>query len=201
TLYTLTRNLSADGSRVFFETTEALVTEDINGDEGCPIVGPAQGLYPICLDVYEWEAKGKGSCETEAQNGGCLYLLSTGKSPDASYIADASTSGDDVFLITRSALVRQDQDELYDVYDAHLGGGLAGQNEVHTTCASIEGCRSQPPPSPPLQDPGTASFQGPANPKGHRHKKRHKGKKRRAHKGKHHSGGRGAARAGRGTSR
>ncbi len=35
---TLTRNLSADGKRVFFETTDSLVAQDTNGEDGCPRV-------------------------------------------------------------------------------------------------------------------------------------------------------------------
>ena len=40
----LTRNLSEDGSRVFFQTQEALVPQDTNGQ----------------TDVYEWEREGEG---------------------------------------------------------------------------------------------------------------------------------------------
>ena len=34
--YVLARNLSADGKRAFFETTDPLVIDDTNGEEGCP---------------------------------------------------------------------------------------------------------------------------------------------------------------------
>ncbi|HXS33590.1 MAG TPA: hypothetical protein VN758_07460, partial [Solirubrobacterales bacterium] len=114
--FTLSRNLSEDGNRVFFETPDALVGADTNGLGGCPFVGPEQGKYQICLDAYEWEAAGTGSCPVDEAGGGCIYLLSSGKSQDASYIFDASASGDDVFIATRSPFVRQDQDQLYDVY-------------------------------------------------------------------------------------
>jgi hypothetical protein len=183
---TLSRNLSADGDRVFFETTDALVGEDTNGAGGCPLVGPAQGKYRICLDAYEWEAAGSGSCPAGALGGGCIYLLSTGKSPDASYIFDASASGDDVFFATRSPLVRQDQDQLYDVYDAHVDGGLAGQNQVSLPCEGLDSCHpDQGPPPPAFESPPTASFAGPANPKPKgAHKKHRKHRKRAKHK--HH---------------
>ena len=73
----LSRNLSGDGNRIFFETPDALVAADTNGDEGCPGWGSGKQASHIlsCQDVYEWEAKGSGSCDSEAQNGGCLYLI------------------------------------------------------------------------------------------------------------------------------
>ncbi len=53
-----TRNLSADGERVFFETTDALVGADVNGLDGCPRSGSESQVFPTCLDVYMWEAEG-----------------------------------------------------------------------------------------------------------------------------------------------
>ncbi len=184
------RNLSTDGNRAFFETAEALVPEDINGEDECP----AQGLHgtPACQDLYEWEAPGTGSCSQggpgySVLNEGCIYLISTGKSPFPSYFADASETGDDVFFFTRESLVGQDQDELQDVYDARVGGGLASQNPLPPNpCPSAEACHgpAQAPPAEP--SPGSASFLGPGNPvtkhpkqaKKHKHKKHHKAKKK-----------------------
>lgn len=88
------QNLSTDGKRVFFDTTEALVPQDTNGQE----------------DVYEWEA-------------GRIYLISTGQSPNPSVFVGASDSGDDVFFETRQQLVPQDTDDLVDIYDARVDGG------------------------------------------------------------------------------
>ena len=65
---TATRNLSANGNRVFFESPDAMLPADTNG----------------VIDVYEWEAKGEGSCESESLNGGCLYLISSGSDPERS---------------------------------------------------------------------------------------------------------------------
>jgi hypothetical protein len=183
----LSRNLSADGNRVFFETSEALVAADTNGDEACPI---AFGIR-ACQDVYQWEAEGTGSCESEAQNGGCLSLISTGKSPDASYFADASASGDDVFFFTRSALVAQDADSLRDVYDARVGGGLASQNQPppKPPCEGEATCRLPiiTPPTP--GSAGTATFVGPPDPKPkHKKPKRHHRKKHHPKKHPHKQG-------------
>jgi hypothetical protein len=117
----LTRNLSADGRRVFFDTTEALLPQDTNGQR----------------DVYEWE-------------GGHVYLISTGQSSSASYFGDASADGGDVFFFTRQALVGQDQDTNSDIYDARVGGGIAAQGPAPPAapCAGEEACLGSPGASP-----------------------------------------------------
>jgi WD40-like Beta Propeller Repeat len=191
----LSRNLSVDGNRVFFESTEVLVSTDLNGvpanpgEDGCPfstIDDTNHFRYPICKDVYEWEAQGTGSCTAaQAHDGGCLYLLSSGTSDQPSFFLDASTDGSNAFLITRSPLVGQDGDQLYDVYDARVGGGLKSQNESpHVPCES-EGCKPGPSAPPQNQSAGTASFAGPASPKPSLHRKAKKAKKR-AHKKQRH---------------
>lgn len=153
------RNLSADGKRVFFETSDQLVASDVNQTQ----------------DVYEWEAKGAGSCEAEGQNGGCLYLISTGESKEPSYFADASEDGSDVFFFTRQQLVRQDTDNLQDLYDARVGGGLPSQNEESRPKCEGESCRGPASTPPPTESAGSASFAGPSNPKPRhaKEKKRH----------------------------
>jgi hypothetical protein len=176
----LSRNLSADGDRVFFESTDALVAADINGEEGCPIVGGQHQQYPACKDVYEWEANGRGSCHSDVQGGGCLYLISTGRSKEPSLFGDASESGKDVFVFTASRLVGQDQDDLLDAYDAREGGGLASQSAPEVGPCDGESCKGQPAPVPANQSPGSAGFAGPGDPIPVRHhKKKH-------HKKKHH---------------
>ena len=164
--------LSADGDRVFFETTDKLVGADTNGVK----------------DVYQWEAQGSGSCDSTAQNGGCLYLLSTGASSGPSFFAGASASGNDVFFFTREALVPQDTDALIDVYDARVNGGLDAQHAVAPPGCAGEACRGQGTSAPQTPGSGTAVFQGQGNvkneprttgrcPKGKR-KVRRKGKAR-----------------------
>jgi hypothetical protein len=124
----MTRNMSLDGDRIFFASPDKLVPTDTNG------------VY----DVYEWEAPDPtdetDSCHSEAQNGGCLYLISTGTNPESSFFMDASADGSNVFFTTRQSLVGQDKDELVDVYDARVDGGMAGQNPVETIC-SEEACK------------------------------------------------------------
>jgi Tol biopolymer transport system component len=131
----LARILSADGRRVFFNTKEALVPQDTNGQ----------------LDVYEWE-------------GGHVYLISTGKSPSVSYFGDASVDGSDVFFFTRQALVGQDQDNNTDIYDARVGGGLAAQNPAAPVapCAG-EACLAAPSAPPVFGVSSSAALSGTGN--------------------------------------
>jgi len=187
------RLLSADGRRAFFETTEPLVAADTDGAAGCPDFGESG---PACRDVYEWEAPGAGSC-TEGGPGyapldrGCLYLLSPGDDRYPSTLADASLSGDDVFFFTRRSLVGSDTDELQDVYDARVGGGLAAQNPLPHACESAEACHGGIPQPPTQPAPATPTFAGPGDPppnhKKPRHRKHH-GKKHH-HKKHHHKKG------------
>jgi hypothetical protein len=180
----LLRNLSSDGSRVFFESTDALLPRDTNGVQ----------------DVYEWEQQGVGSClgssETfSADSGGCLYLISSGTSPQSAYLADASANGNDVFFFTDQPLVGQDQDGLVDVYDARVGGGFASQNPpaVSAPCEG-EACKPPAGASAAFAAPVSATFSGVGNPappapvaskakpkpKPKAVKKRHRKKKRKA---------------------
>jgi hypothetical protein len=79
-------------------------------------------------DVYQWAGAGTGSC-TEGSasysppNGGCLDLISSGRSSLDSAFVDASVDGRDVFFTTAESLVSQDPG-LVDLYDAREGGGF-----------------------------------------------------------------------------
>ncbi|HWA54422.1 MAG TPA: hypothetical protein VG816_09650 [Solirubrobacterales bacterium] len=143
----LPRNLSADGKRVFFDSPDRLVSADENNVN----------------DVYEWEAKGEGSCESEAQNGGCLFLISAGKSNKPSWFGDADVEGKNVFLFTEDQLVAQDRDELVDVYDARVNGGIAAQNQRPAPSCEGEACLGQGSAGQTAQTPGTSTFSGPGN--------------------------------------
>jgi virginiamycin B lyase len=172
--------LSEDGNRFFFETTDALVAADTNGAVNCL----ATRFGARCLDVYEWEAEGTGSCTAAhaIADGGCFYLLSTGKGNEPALLADASADGSSAFIFSRSKLVGQDQDELMDVYAVRSGGGLASQNPAPVPiCESVEACHGPIPPVPSSESAGSANFAGPADPKPKR-----KAAKKRHHKGKKH---------------
>jgi len=162
---TARRILSADGDRAFFETAEALVAADTNGQDGCATVATTGAR--ACQDVYEWEAPGTGTCALGGPaysplNEGCVYLISTGRSTEPAYLADASPDGSDVYLFTREQLVGQDADQLYDVYDARVEGGLTAQNPLALPGCEGEGCKSAPVPPPPFTAP--PRFSGPGDP-------------------------------------
>lgn len=89
------RNLTEDGSRLYFETPEKLVGGDSNGK----------------TDVYSWQ-------------GGAVTLLSSGTGNSEAHFSDASVDGGDVFFTTRQRLVATDKDDNVDLYDARAGGGF-----------------------------------------------------------------------------
>ncbi|HWA54343.1 MAG TPA: hypothetical protein VG816_09250, partial [Solirubrobacterales bacterium] len=188
------RFLSSDGNKAFFETTESLVPEDTNAQGSCKNVGKGEQLYFSCIDTYEWEAPGTlgGSCSEGSAayspiNQGCIFLLSTGKSKYPSLFADASASGDDIFFFTRDQLVGQDKDEIQDVYDARVNGGLASQNPPpFVPCEGAEACHGSGSGAPAESAPATPNFHGPPN-EVEKHKKPNKHKpKKKKHKKKSH---------------
>jgi hypothetical protein len=140
------RWISEDGSRVFFDSNEPLVSQDTNNAQ----------------DVYEWEREGASACPVEAHSrldGGCVFLLSGGDSPDSSFFVDASTNANDVFFTTRGRLVPRDENEKVDLYDARVGGGFP---EVSLTCTGT-GCQGVPPASPIFATPASTTFNGVGN--------------------------------------
>ncbi len=119
--------LAANGNRLFFNSYDALLPRDTNGQ----------------MDVYEWEAPGEGSCSSEshsyfAANGGCLYLISSGESPYESEFWEASEDGRDVFFTTESSLVAPDPGSI-DLYDARVEGGFGPEGETFTLKVTVNG--------------------------------------------------------------
>ena len=139
----LPRWISADGSRVFFESEAALVPQDINEK----------------ADVYEWERPGAGSCPGGAGSTGCVYLLSGGINDENSYFADAGETGNDVFIVTREKLVVSDEDGLLDLYDARVDGYLP----VSPPACVGTGCQGIPSAPPIFATPSSVTFEGVGN--------------------------------------
>ena len=192
----LSRNLSTDGNRVFFQTPDPLVASDTNGTGGCGIVAGQRS----CQDVYEWEAVGTGSCVLAEAEGGCIYLLSSGQSSEPSVFLGATTSGDSAFMQTTSQLVPSDTDSNADVYDAQVDGGLASQYPQGSHACQGESCQGAAAVPPSLAASSSASLVGPGNSKAkkkHHKKKHHKKKhhKKKHHKKKHRSAGKSATTA------
>lgn len=155
--------LSNTGDRIFFNSNDALLPRDSNGAQ----------------DIYEWEAGGEGSCDPKGayyfpQNGGCVYLISSGKSPTESEFWEASPDGRDVFFTTEASLLPQDPG-LIDLYDAREGGGFP-QPIPKAPC---EGEACQNPPAPPaLPTPSSMAYSGPENPPGGKRSRCPKGKRK-----------------------
>jgi hypothetical protein len=112
--------VSSGGDRVFFDSEDVLSARDTDGVQ----------------DVYEWERDGVGGCLLTE---GCVYLISAGTSEDRSQFVAASEDGNNVFFVTRSALVPADGDEKLDIYDARVAGGFALASSELVSCEG-EGC-------------------------------------------------------------
>jgi hypothetical protein len=192
----LPRNLSSDGSRVFFQSPDPLVSRDTNAASGCTSANEvnAPETSRDCLDVYEWEAPGAagGSCQAAEVNEGCLYLLSTGQSTSASYFLDASRDGSNAFIGTTSKLVPSDRDSVFDAYDVKVEGGVASQFQLGPIPCEPEGCLGPAAPPPAAENPASSQLEGPGNIKQHK-KKQHKKKqhKKKQHKAKSRPGNHG----------
>jgi hypothetical protein len=132
--------MSEDGGRVFFDSAEPLVPQDTNGAQ----------------DVYEWERDGTGSCREAA---GCIYLLSGGASHYWSWLVGGSTSGDDVFIVTRAQLVPQDGNEDDDLYDVRVNGA----RPVSGPACTGTGCQGIPASPPTFATPASVTFNGVGN--------------------------------------
>jgi hypothetical protein len=192
--YFLSRNMSASGERVFFETPDALSPEDVNGEDGCPFPEAAAQAKNVrsCQDVYEWEAPGAGTCPASTlSEQGCVFLISSGMATEPTYFADADESGANVLFLTSQSLVVQDRDHLVDLYDAREGGGIASQNVMPVPACDDEACRGSAVGPPHQSTAGSSALYVPGNSpsthkKGH-HKKGHH--KKGHHKKGHHKKG------------
>ena len=125
----------SNGGRLFFDANEALLPSDTNGQK----------------DVYEYED-------------GRLSLISSGTSSSRSEFLGASESGDDVFFLTRQALVPQDSEEEGRViYDARVDGGFPAPVSP-PPCTTADSCRAAGSPQPSIYGaPSSQTFSGAGN--------------------------------------
>lgn len=167
------RYLSNDG-RLFFDSPDALVAQDINGLEDVYEYEPPQGTSESPSDTCT-----TASDTYSADAGGCVNLISSGTSAEESAFLDASESGDDAFFLTQARLVPADYDKSFDVYDAHVcgasaaipapSGGLAGGPcpsvvAEPPACTTADACRAAPAPQPGIFGaPPSATFSGAGN--------------------------------------
>jgi hypothetical protein len=147
----------SDSGRLFFNSSDALVPQDVNGTE----------------DVYEYEPPGIGGCTTGSvtfseRSGGCVDLVSSGTSAEESAFLDASETGGDVFFLTASKLVSQDYDTSIDVYDARecdpASRCLTLAPVTPPSCSTGDSCKAAPSPQPAVfGSPSSATFTGAGN--------------------------------------
>jgi hypothetical protein len=129
------RSFSDDGSRLFFQSGDALVPQASDGRQ----------------NVYEYE-------------NGHVYPISNVAGDYESFLLDASASGNDVFFGTADQLVPQDQDDRIDVYDARVGGGFPVSANP-PACNNGDSCKPPPAPQPEVFGaPSSATFSGAGNP-------------------------------------
>jgi hypothetical protein len=117
-----------DNGQAFFTTSTKLVAADTNGSG----------------DVYMYQD-------------GEVQLISPGKSKHNATLADVSADGSDVFFVTDEQLVGQDRDDQPDMYDARIGGGIAGQAVRGDEVAPCNGPECREATAGPTTSPTVAS--------------------------------------------
>lgn len=155
----LERISSDNGDYVFFDTPNALVSQDVNG-EVPPLNAnhSSEDNYSESSDVYEWRKNGIDGC---AHVQGCLSLITNGRDGLKNMLLGTTPTGRDVFFATHSQLVPQDTDSAGDVYDARIGGGFAPPESPPVEC---EGAACSTPASPPNDaTPSSLTFSGTGN--------------------------------------
>ena len=120
-------NSDEHGRRIYFHSTDAIVSQDTNGR----------------YDVYE-----------HTMSTGSTALISTGLSPNDSVYLGNGVDGKDVFFFTTESLVPQDLNgNVFKIYDARVGGGFSVP-VVRPECVG-EGCRGPAGSTPLVAQPGT----------------------------------------------
>jgi WD40-like Beta Propeller Repeat len=129
---TVPGDITNDGSTILFQSVDALVPHDTNGQP----------------DAYLWV-------------NGDVHLLGSGSVPARGIIGGISDDGRDVFFMTRESLVPVDVDGgENDVYDARIGGGLPDQQRVPAEPCEGEECRTGAASPAFFDPPGTLTLGG-----------------------------------------
>lgn len=146
--------ISDDGSTVAFQSSDALVPQDINHKQ----------------DVYVWHE-------------GKLSLITLGTGPagekiggvelEPSAVGGITPDGQDIFFSTADRLVSSDTDTLGDIYDARINGGFNPQGAIPP--CSDDSCQGQPLAAPEVVVPGSAAYNGGGNVRSPKPKKCAKG--------------------------
>jgi hypothetical protein len=144
-----------DTGQVFFDTPNALVPTDGNGNR----------------DVYSYKD-------------GHVALISPGTENVEAIFNEATPSGHDVYFATPQRLVGQDNDSTTDMYDARVEGGLRSQNPDRPVECLRDDCKATPGAGPELPFGGSEALSGPGNVKAHGAKRCGKGRHRVTTRGK-----------------
>ncbi len=155
--------ISNDGSRAVFETTEALVPQDVNGTE----------------DVYEWTRAETNGCEAPSAMKaagpayrpvleGCIYLLSSGLGKEipseehlvtnGTHLVGASENLQDIYIQTGESLL-PGLDNTSKLYDVRVEGGFPATPPATHGCEP-EQCKPQVASAAPLGQPVVAGGAG-----------------------------------------
>jgi hypothetical protein len=135
-------NVTTDGEAVFFQSDEALVPGDVDGN----------------TDVYEWKAEAQGTCPA---NAGCLHLISSGHSASDDYLYGMTPDGSAVLFHTGDVLAPPDTGGTPSIYVARIGGGFPAP-PVAPQCAG-DACQGDPESAPALPDAASTDFRGRGN--------------------------------------
>jgi hypothetical protein len=181
-------NLSTDGGRVFFETTESLLPRDVDGVN----------------DIYEWQAVGGEGATLALISSGNSFFSSNPTVPlrfqEPNVMFAVTPSGNDVIFRTSDQLLPGvGESGSIALYDARVGGGFA--QPLPPACSS-QVCEG-PSSDAVLATPKSNAFRGRGNVRPRRHQRCHRARrggkaaKRRScwrhHGQRHHGHKKGAA--------
>jgi hypothetical protein len=142
--------ISADGSRVFFQSPVGLTPGAVNDECAFELYGEC---WSAVHNVYEWE-------------NGRVYLISDGHDTHSYFtisttdLIGANPSGSDVFLTSRDSLLPEDADTQADVYDARVDGGYPSSSRPAICMNECHGPASSP---PAFGTPASAVYAGTGN--------------------------------------
>ncbi len=154
------REISANGNVVVFETAAPLVSRD--NDTG---TNPKCEQHFTGCDVYEWEAQGEGTC---SEAGGCIRLISSGVAVQGTGGGLIDESGRNISFQSSQNLGVFDTDGSPDVFDARVEGGFH-RPATQPECESADQCHGAVPAESAAPSFTTETFASPGNAVEHRH--------------------------------
>ena len=149
--------VSADGSYVFFESSDGLTPQALNHVQ----------IHPIGAELVELELGPFYAENVYEYHDGNVYLISDGRDVSSGLVnplvslLGSDPSGRDVFFTTTDELASGDSDTQLDIYDARVDGGFSGGGSpVECVADACQGALSG---APVLLSPGS-EFQAGGNP-------------------------------------